>query len=163
MIIETIYKARKITFEDLNRKWMDNVDLSGGEKCWRGHSTNGSGISLKRLVSWSNARRLLHIVNYIENVDDMKRGSIENWLLSTYSVSNLFLELNPSKTGFFWRTYPADVSIWMLSLMRWRRTASFTLPITTIGARTHASITYAVVRKVIPSALVYGRSHMASR
>ena len=31
-IVETIYKARKITFEDLNRKWIDNVDLSGGEE-----------------------------------------------------------------------------------------------------------------------------------
>ena len=30
-IVETIYKARKITFEELNRRWMDNVDLSGGE------------------------------------------------------------------------------------------------------------------------------------
>ena len=30
-IVETIYNAGKITFEDLNRKWMDNEDLSGGE------------------------------------------------------------------------------------------------------------------------------------
>ena len=28
-IVETIYKAREITFEDLNRQWMDNIDLSG--------------------------------------------------------------------------------------------------------------------------------------
>ena len=26
-IVNTIYKARKITFEELNRRWMDNVDL----------------------------------------------------------------------------------------------------------------------------------------
>ena len=31
-IVETIYNAGKITFEDLNRKWMDNEDLSGGEE-----------------------------------------------------------------------------------------------------------------------------------
>lgn len=31
-IVETIYKARKITFEELNRQWMYNVDLSGGEE-----------------------------------------------------------------------------------------------------------------------------------
>lgn len=30
-IVETIYRAQKISFEELNRKWMDNVDLSGGE------------------------------------------------------------------------------------------------------------------------------------
>ena len=26
-IVNTIYKARKITFDELNRRWMDNVDL----------------------------------------------------------------------------------------------------------------------------------------
>ena len=25
-IVDTIYKARKITFEELNRRWMDNVE-----------------------------------------------------------------------------------------------------------------------------------------
>lgn len=31
-IVETIYKARKMTFEELNRQWMDNVGLSRGEE-----------------------------------------------------------------------------------------------------------------------------------
>ena len=31
-IVDTIYKARKITFEELNRQWRDNVDMSGGEE-----------------------------------------------------------------------------------------------------------------------------------
>ena len=31
-IVETIYRAHKISFEELNRRWMDNVDLSGGEE-----------------------------------------------------------------------------------------------------------------------------------
>ena len=31
-IVETIYKAKKISFEELNLKWMDNTDLSGGEE-----------------------------------------------------------------------------------------------------------------------------------
>jgi hypothetical protein len=31
-IVETIYKAKKISFEELNHKWMDNTDLSGGEE-----------------------------------------------------------------------------------------------------------------------------------
>ena len=26
-IVNTIYEARNITFEELNRRWMDNVDL----------------------------------------------------------------------------------------------------------------------------------------
>lgn len=31
-IVGTIYNTGKITFGDLNRKWMDNEDLSGGEE-----------------------------------------------------------------------------------------------------------------------------------
>ena len=31
-IMETIYRVHKISFEELNRRWMDNVDLSGGEE-----------------------------------------------------------------------------------------------------------------------------------
>lgn len=46
-IVETIYRARKISFEELNHRWMDNVDLSGGEEV---HSTNGNGIFLTPLA-----------------------------------------------------------------------------------------------------------------
>ena len=31
-IVETICRAHKISFEELNHRWMDNVDLSGGEE-----------------------------------------------------------------------------------------------------------------------------------
>lgn len=31
-IIKNIRKARKITFEELNRKWQENTDLSGGKE-----------------------------------------------------------------------------------------------------------------------------------
>ena len=31
-IVETIYRVHKISFEELNCRWMDNVDLSGGEE-----------------------------------------------------------------------------------------------------------------------------------
>lgn len=31
-IVETIHRAHKISFEGLNRRRMDNVDLSGGEE-----------------------------------------------------------------------------------------------------------------------------------
>ena len=42
-IVETINRAHKIPFEELNRRWMDNVDLSGGEEMLK--RTSGSGIS----------------------------------------------------------------------------------------------------------------------
>lgn len=40
-IVGTIYNAGKITFGDLNRKWMDNEDLSGGEELLKRTFVNG--------------------------------------------------------------------------------------------------------------------------
>lgn len=91
-IVETINKARKITFEELNRQWMDNVDLSGGEELlkrtfhkwkWNIFDTFGLSIECEKAAPYRY---------YIDNVDDMRRGSIESWLLSTYSVSNSLAE-----------------------------------------------------------------------
>ena len=31
-IVQTIYKAKRISFEDLNEKWMENEDLSAGQE-----------------------------------------------------------------------------------------------------------------------------------
>ena len=106
-IIETIYKAGKITLEDLNRKWIDNVDLSGGEEMlkrtfhkwkWSIFDTFGLVIECEKAAPYRY---------YIENVDDMKRGSIENWLLSTYSVSNSLIESKSIKDRIILEEIPS--------------------------------------------------------
>ena len=106
-IVETIYKARKITFEELNRQWMDNVDLSGGEEMlkrtfhkwkWNIFDTFGLVIECEKAAPYRY---------YIENVDDMKRGSIENWLLSTYSVSNSLIESKSIKDRIILEEIPS--------------------------------------------------------
>ena len=43
----------------------------------------------------------------MENVDDMKRGSIENWLLSTYSVSNSLIESKSIKDRIILEEIPS--------------------------------------------------------
>ena len=30
-LIETIYRAKRITFKEINERWRDNVDMSGGD------------------------------------------------------------------------------------------------------------------------------------
>lgn len=91
-IIETIYNVRKITFEDLNRKWMDNIDLSGGEEMlkrtfhkWKRNILDTFGLVIE-------CEKTAPYRYYIENAVDMKHNSIENWLLSTYSVCNSLIE-----------------------------------------------------------------------
>ncbi len=91
-IVETIYRAHKISFEELNRRWMDNVDLSRGEEMlkrtfhkWKWNIFDTFGL----LIDCEKATPYRY---YIANEDDMKSGSIGNWLLSTLSVSNFLLE-----------------------------------------------------------------------
>ncbi|MDY4556805.1 MAG: WYL domain-containing protein [Prevotella sp.] len=106
-IVNTIYKAQKITFEELNRRWMDNVDLSGGEEMlkrtfhkwkWNIFDTFGLMIECEKTAPYRY---------YIENVDDMKSDGIENWLLSTYSVSNALIESKSIKDRIILEDVPS--------------------------------------------------------
>lgn len=106
-IVETIHKAHKITFDDLNRKWQDNEELSGGEELlkrtfhkwkWNIFDTFGLIIECEKVAPYRY---------YIENADDMKRGSIENWLLSTYSVSNSLIESKSLKDRILLEEVPS--------------------------------------------------------
>lgn len=106
-IVETIYKARRISFEDLNHCWIENVELSGGEEMqkrtfhkwkWNIFDTFGLSIECEKSAPYRY---------YIENMDDMKRGSIENWLLSTYSVSNSLMESKSIKDRILLEDVPS--------------------------------------------------------
>lgn len=106
-LVETIYRARKISFEELNRRWMDNEDLSGGEEIlkrtfhkwkWNIFDTFGLSIECEKAAPYRY---------YIANVDDMKSGSIEKWLLSTLSVSNSLLESKSIKDRIILEDVPS--------------------------------------------------------
>ena len=106
-IVETIYRAHKISFEELNRRWMDNVDLSRGEEMlkrtfhkwkWNIFDTFGLSIDCEKTAPYRY---------YIANEDDMKSGSIGNWLLSTLSVSNFLLESKSIKNRIILEDVPS--------------------------------------------------------
>ncbi len=106
-IVETIYKAHKITFEDLNRKWQENEGLSGGEEIlkrtfhkWKWNILDTFGLIIE-------CEKTAPYRYYIANADEMKRGSIENWLLSTYSVSNSLIESKSIKDRILLEDVPS--------------------------------------------------------
>lgn len=89
-LVETIYKAKRITFEEINEKWLAN-DLSEGVELalrtfhkWRIAVEENFGLIIE-------CERKGGYHYYIENIDDLKNGSIRNWLLNTISVSNLLI------------------------------------------------------------------------
>lgn len=87
-LVETIYRAKRISLKELNRRWLEN-DMSDGQDIpertfhkWR--------IAVEELFG-------LTILNegrgdyryYIENADELSNGSLRSWLFNTLSVSTL--------------------------------------------------------------------------
>lgn len=106
-IVETIYKARKITFDDLNRKWMENTDLSGGEEMLKRtfHKWKLSIFDTFGLVI--ECEKIAPYRYYIFNSEDIKNGSIESWLLNMFSVSNSLIESRSIKDRIILEEIPS--------------------------------------------------------
>ena len=90
-LVETLYKAKRITLKEINRKW-SQTELSEGEE-----------IPRRTFNNWRNAvEEMFGLVimcdkhdgdrYYIENRDDMDEGGFQHWLLSTISVNNTLIE-----------------------------------------------------------------------
>ena len=90
-LVETIYKAKRITFEELNEKWLEN-DLSEGiELALRTfHKWRIAVEEMFGLVIECERKGGYHY--YIANAEELKSGRIRNWLLNTISVSNLLID-----------------------------------------------------------------------
>ncbi len=106
-IVETIQKAGKITFEDLNRKWIENEDLSFGEPMlkrtfhkWRLNIADTFGLDIE-------CEKTAPYHYYIENADDLEHGSIEKWLLNTYAVTNSLIESKSIKDRILLEEIPS--------------------------------------------------------
>ena len=91
-LVETIYRAHKISFEDINRKWLDDEDFSEGVELplrtfhkWRIAVEEMFGLVIE------NEKRGEYRY-YIENEDVMTKGGMRSWMLNTISTSNLLLE-----------------------------------------------------------------------
>lgn len=90
-LVETIYNAKYISFEEINRRWLDN-DISEGSEIpkrtfhtWINEAEELFGISIL-CEHWGDFRY------YIENPEEIKKGGLRNWLLNTISTSNLLME-----------------------------------------------------------------------
>lgn len=87
-IIETIYRAKKISFNELNERWLSDKEMS-----------RGADLSKRTFANWCYAvgdMFGIDIVNenrgeyryYIDNVEDIRRNGLRSWLYNTFCVSN---------------------------------------------------------------------------
>ena len=87
-LIDTIYRAKKISFKEINERWRRDVDMSRGED-----------MSIRTFKRWlNNIGDIfgLYVENErcgdyrysIENIEDITEGGLQSWLFNTFAVSN---------------------------------------------------------------------------
>ena len=89
-LVDTIYKAGKISFNEINIKWF-NDDMSD------------KPIPIRTFHKWRTAiEEMFGLVienencggyrYYIQNAEDFEKGSMRSWLFNTLTVSNLMMD-----------------------------------------------------------------------
>ena len=90
-LAETIYKAKRITFEEINEKWLGNELSEGVELPLRTfHKWRIAVEEMFGLVIDCERKGGYHY--YIANEEELKNGNLRNWLLNSISVSNLLID-----------------------------------------------------------------------
>ena len=104
-LVETIYKAKKISFKEINKRWLDN-DLSEGKEMsirtfhkWRQYIEEMFGIIIENETGGQYRY-------YIENAHELNNGSLRSWLFNTLTVSNLMMESASIKDKILFEEIP---------------------------------------------------------
>ena len=106
-LVETIYNAGRITYDDINKKWQQE-DFDGKE------------LPLRTFHKWRIAVEEMFGLNiecerkggyhyYIGNPDEIENRGLRSWLLSTISVSNLLLDSQQLKSRILLEEVPSGV------------------------------------------------------
>jgi hypothetical protein len=104
-LVETIYKAKKISFKEINKRWLDN-DLSEGREMsirtfhkWRQYIEELFGIIIENETGGQYRY-------YIENANELNNGSLRSWLFNTLTVSNLMMDSASIKDKILFEEIP---------------------------------------------------------
>lgn len=105
-LVDTIYRAGKITFEEINERWLRN-EMSEGEEipCRTFHNHRKAIEEMFDINIECNKKGGYYY--YIENADDMERGGVRNWLLNTFAVNNLINESHKLKQRILFEEIPS--------------------------------------------------------
>ena len=105
-LLETIHRAGKITFEEINARWLRS-ELSGGE-----------ALSLRTFHHHRDAIEELFEINiecskrggyyyYIEDTEELEKGCVRKWLLNSFAVDNLIVESRKLKSRILLEEVPS--------------------------------------------------------
>ena len=105
-LVDTIYRADGITFEEINEKWLRNSMNDGLDlplKTFHNHRKAIEEIfDISIVCDRRNGYRY-----YVENAEDMKKGGVRTWLLNTFAVNNLINESHHLKRRILFEQIPS--------------------------------------------------------
>ena len=90
-LVNTIRKARRITFADINERWLE-TDMSGGVDLPRATFNRHKDAIEDIFGIIIDCDRQNGYKYYISNENVLRENSVQNWMLSTLSVSNVISE-----------------------------------------------------------------------
>ena len=87
-VIETIYRAKKISFKELNERWLNDREIS-----------RGVDLSKRTFANWCYVIGDMFGIDienenrgeyryYIHNVEDLRKNGLRSWLFKTFCISN---------------------------------------------------------------------------
>ena len=103
-LAETIYKAGYISFEDINKSWIDNdmdthpIPIRTFHK-WRIAIEELFGL----IIENENKGQYRY---YISNADELKNGGMRSWLFNTLTVGNLMMDSLDLKDRILFEAIP---------------------------------------------------------
>ena len=106
-LVETIYRAGRITFGEINQKWLDD-DMDNREIPLRTfHKWRIAAEEMFGLVIECERKGGYHY--YIGNVSEIENGGLRSWLLNSISVNNLLLDSQQIKDRILLEDVPSGV------------------------------------------------------
>jgi hypothetical protein len=105
-LVDTIYRAKKITFEELNEKWIRSEMSEGEEIPLRTFHNHRLAIETLFDINIECDRRNGYVY-YIENTEDIEKGGVRSWLLNTFAVNNLINESHKLKNRILFEKIPS--------------------------------------------------------
>ena len=106
-LVETIRKARRITFAEIQEKWLRS-DLSEGVELARSTFNRHRDAILDMFGIYIDCDRQNGYTYSIGNVEVLENDSVQNWLLSTLSVNNIISESLSLQNRILLQSVPTD-------------------------------------------------------
>jgi hypothetical protein len=105
-LVDTIYRTGKITFEEINDRWLRNEMSEGKELPLRTFHNHRIAIEELFDINIECDKRNGYVYS-IENEEDMEKGGVRSWLLNTFAVNNLINESHKLKHRILFEHIPS--------------------------------------------------------